>query len=174
MMRTFSLSLISLFLLGLLSRCATPGSAAPDTAPDSVTFYGAQTTPFSAGAIVPAGHTLHITAGTVAPLLDSAAAPGSSARYGDTYTQAVGALRRIDANLQQHGLSLADVVQLRAFLGPDSTGAPDFQAWFKAYGEFFNNETNPTRPARSTLGVSHLVNPDMLIELEAVAVQKKE
>jgi enamine deaminase RidA (YjgF/YER057c/UK114 family) len=37
----------------------------------------------------------------------------------------------------------------------------------------FGTAANPTKPARSTVGVSALVNPDWLIEIEAFAVFPK-
>jgi enamine deaminase RidA (YjgF/YER057c/UK114 family) len=69
-------------------------------------------------------------------------------------------------------LSLKDVVYLRVYVTPDAAkgGKPDFAGWFKAYGEFFNTKENPVKTARSTVGVAALVNPDWLIEIEAVAV----
>jgi enamine deaminase RidA (YjgF/YER057c/UK114 family) len=93
-------------------------------------------------------------------------------RYGDTYAQGVSCLKRIAEVLSTQGLSLKDVVYLRVYGTPDSDkgGKPDFAGWFKAYGEFFNTKENPVKTARSTVGVAALVNPDWLIEIEAVAV----
>jgi enamine deaminase RidA (YjgF/YER057c/UK114 family) len=46
----------------------------------------------------------------------------------------------------------------------------DYKGWFEAYAQFFGTKENPIKPARSTVGVASLVNPDWLIEIEAVAV----
>ena len=67
---------------------------------------------------------------------------------------------------------MKDVVYLRAYLVPDKEkGAViDMDGWSKAYGEVFGTATNPTKPARSTVGVAALVAPEWLIEIEAFAV----
>lgn len=93
-------------------------------------------------------------------------------RFGDTYAQSVSALKNIARVLVEQGLSMKDVVYLRVYVVADAEkdGKPDFAGWFKAYGEFFNNEKNPMKTARSTVGVSALVSPDWLIEIEAFAV----
>ena len=53
--------------------------------------------------------------------------------------------------MAEKGLSLKDVVAMKVYVAPDpkNEGKPDFQAWFKAYGEFFNNENNPNKVALS-------------------------
>ena len=81
-------------------------------------------------------------------------------------------LDNIEAQLAKQGLRLNDVVYLRAYLVGDPAlgGKLDMQGWSAAYGERFGTPANPTKPARSTVGVSALVNPDWLIEIEAFAV----
>jgi len=107
----------------------------------------------------------------VGPVLDTAAQLGDPKRYGDTYTQSIGALKRIEESLKEAGLAMKDVIKLNVYIAPDPAkdNQIDFDAWFKAYGEFFNNEENPNKVARSTLGVASLVRPGMLVEVEAVA-----
>ncbi len=70
---------------------------------------------------------------------------------------------------------MKDVVYLRAYLVPDPTKGNriDMEGWSAAYGEVFGTAANPTKPARSTVGVSALVNSDWLIEIEAFAVFPK-
>ena len=99
-------------------------------------------------------------------------APGARERYGDTRTQAVGVLKSIQSQLAQHDASLKDVVYLRAYLvaDPAKEHTIDVAGWNAAYGEMFNTAANRTKTARSTVGVSALVNPDWLIEIEAFAV----
>lgn len=151
---------------------AAPATAQQATAPDSVVYYGL--TPRSAiagGVVIPAGRAMVWTSGTVPPVFNERADSGTRERYGDTKIQASGVLSRIQEQLEAQGLSLRDVVYLRAYLVPDpQTGGIDTQGWNEAYSEFFGTEANPTRPARSTVGVSALVNPDWLIEVEAFAV----
>lgn len=158
--------------------CLTPGllaaqeeSTATQT-PEDVAFYGNPSSPISSGVVLPAGRAMLWTSGTVPAALNRDAPAGSRERYGDTKTQARSALERLRDQLREHGLSLRDVVYLRVYLVPDPAkdGKIDTQGWNEAYGEVFGTDANPTKPARSTVGVSALVVPDWLIEIEAVAV----
>ena len=80
-------------------------------------------------------------------------------------------LKAIETQLAGQGLTMADVVYLRAYLVADpAKGAIDTDGWNAAYREVFGTAANPTKPARSTVGVSALVNPLWLIEIEAFAV----
>jgi len=163
--------LFAVFVVALALH-ATRIHAQQASPPDSVHFYGL--TPGSAiagGVVIPANRAYLWTSGTVPPVFNERAEAGTRERFGDTKIQAAGTLRRIAEQLQEQGLSMRDVVYLRAYLVPDpQTGQIDTRGWNEAYGEFFGTPTNPTRPARSTVGVAALVNPDWLIEIEAVAV----
>ncbi len=136
-----------------------------------MTFSGPATSPISAAVAVPAGRALFLTSGTVPPVLDESIPAGSTARFGDTKTQGIGVLRAIEARLQEAGLGLKDVIYLRVYVAADKSkeGKFDYLGWFEAYGQFFGTKENPVKPARSTVGVAGLVNPDWLIEIEAVA-----
>jgi enamine deaminase RidA (YjgF/YER057c/UK114 family) len=70
---------------------------------------------------------------------------------------------------------MKDVVYLRAYLVPDPAKQSkiDLIGWNAAYGEVFATAANPTKTARSTVGVTALVNADFLIEIEAFAVWPK-
>ncbi|HEX9563714.1 MAG TPA: RidA family protein [Gemmatimonadaceae bacterium] len=146
-------------------------SFAQGGAPTSVVFTGGRGT-ISNTVAIPANAAIVWTSGTVPGVADANAPAGSRARFGDTKTQAVSVLTAIEARLKEHGLGLKDVVYLRAYLVPDKEkgGTIDTQGWNDAYGQFFSNATNPTKPARSTVGVVALVNPNWLVEVEAFAV----
>ncbi|MFI2856040.1 RidA family protein [Paenibacillus sp. JSM ZJ436] len=137
-------------------------------------FYGSPSSSISSGVIVPQGYSTLYTSGTVPPLLNK---EGKTVyeRYGDTKTQGIGVLKAIEKQLQEQGLGMKDVVYLRVYITPDAAkdDAFDYKGWFDAYAEFFNTESNPVKPARSTVGVASLVSPDWLIEIEAVAVYPK-
>lgn len=139
--------------------------------PTSVVFHGDAARPISSGVGVPAGRAYFWTSGTGAPVIKKDAST-TYERYGDTYVQSVATLKNLAAVLAKEGLTMKDVIFLRVYVAPDAmkNGKPDFPAWFKAYGEVFNTKENPVKPSRSTLGVASLVNPDWLIEIEAVAV----
>ena len=140
--------------------------------PEDVKFSGPASSPISSTVAVPAGRAWFLTSGTVPPVADEAAAAGSPTRFGDTKTQGIGALKQIEARLKEAGLSMKDVVFLRVYLAADKAkeGKFDYPGWFEAYAQFFGTAENPVKPARSTVGVASLVNPDWLIEIEAVAV----
>ncbi len=127
------------------------------------------------GVEIPEGASFFFSSGLVAPVLDESAQANTRERYGDTYTQSVGILNRIKELLTEAELSMSDVVYLRVYLVPDKVNNDevDWSGWFKAYGEFFDNAENPTKVARTTIAIHSLANPDLLIEIEAVAVYPK-
>lgn len=139
--------------------------------PSRVTFTGSRGN-ISNTVAIPANAAVVWTSGTVPSVADTSAPAGSRARYGDTRTQAISVLKTIEARLKEHGLGMKDVVYLRAYLVPDKEkgNVIDTAGWNEAYGQFFNNATNPVKTARSTVGVLALVNPEWLVEVEAFAV----
>jgi len=145
------------------------------TPPEKVEFTGGRGN-ISTSVAIPANAAYVWTSGTVPSVADTSAAAGTRARYGDTKTQAISVLRNIENVLKQRGLTMKDVVYLRAYLVPDKEkgGTIDTQGWNEAYGQFFNNAENPVKTARSTVGVAALVNADWLVEVEAFAVYPKK
>jgi enamine deaminase RidA (YjgF/YER057c/UK114 family) len=81
---------------------------------------------------------------------------------GDVYAQTVQSLRNIESALTRLGLSLDHVVRTRLYL----TDISRWEEAGRAHAEFFGQ----IHPATSLLGVSSLVDPEMLVEVEAVAV----
>ena len=152
---------------------ASPGAGAQQSAaPGAVKFVGSSTSPISASVLIPANRPSMWISGTTPPVLKADAPAGSRERYGDTETQATGVLKNIEAQLAAQGLSMKDVVYMRAFLVPDPAkeNKIDVAGWNAAYTKVFGTTANPNKTARSTVGVAQLVNPDFFIELEAFAV----
>jgi enamine deaminase RidA (YjgF/YER057c/UK114 family) len=145
---------------------------AAQQAPAAVRFVGTAASPISASVIIPANRAAMWISGTTPPILKADAPAGSRDRYGDTETQATGVLKNIEAQLAAQGLSMRDVVYVRAFLVPDPAkeNKIDVAGWNAAYTKVFGTTATPTKTARSTVGVVQLVNPDFFIELEAFAV----
>ena len=81
---------------------------------------------------------------------------------GNVYAQARQAIRNIEKALAQAGASLKDVVRTRVYL----TDISRLQEAARAHGEAFGE----IRPASSMLAVSALAEPEMLVEIEAIAV----
>lgn len=134
---------------------------------------GAAQSPILSSIEVPAGSRLVYVSGTVPDPVDPAAPAGSAQRFGDTAAQTRSVLRKIEAELAQHGLSLGDVVMMRVFLvAPPGQARMDFAGMMTAYREFFGTVAQPNRPARSTMQVSGLVNPGWLVEIEVTAAAR--
>lgn len=86
---------------------------------------------------------------------------GSIVGVGDAYAQTVQAISNIARALEAVGATLEDVVRTRIYL----TSMSRWKDVGRAHGEAFGQ----IRPATSMIEVSALVDPDMIVEIEADA-----
>ncbi len=100
----------------------------------------------------------HIAVSGTAPVGDD----GQVVGVGDAYTQTKRCIEIIEKALGEAGGSLADVVRTRMFV----TDISQWEAIGRAHGEAFGD----IRPASAMVEVSRLIDPAMLVEIEADAI----
>lgn len=92
----------------------------------------------------------------------TSATPEGLVGKGDPYAQAVQTLKTIVSALEKAGAKPEHVVRTRMYL----TRMSDWEAVGKAHGEVFGS----VRPATAIVEVSKLIDPEMLVEIEADAI----
>ena len=105
---------------------------------------------------VQVGDTVHVSGTTGTDPSGKVLAPG------DMYAQTKQTIRNIENALKRLGLGLEHVVRTRIYV----TQIDRWEEVAKAHVEFFGE----VHPATSMVEVSRLIDPEMLVEIEAEAV----
>lgn len=88
---------------------------------------------------------------------------GAIIAVGDPYGQTIQILKNIESALGQAGAKMTDIVRTRIFV---TNIIAQWQEIGRAHGEVFGN----IRPATSMVEVKSLIQPEMLLEIEADAI----
>ena len=100
----------------------------------------------------------HVAVSGTAPVGDD----GEVVGIGDAYAQTKRCIEIIEAALGEAGATLGDVVRTRMFV----TDISQWEAIGRAHGESFGD----ILPATAMVEVSQLIDPNMLVEIEADAI----
>ena len=123
--------------------------------------FGAPLGLYSHGMVAPGGEIV-VVAGQVG------VGGGGAVAGGDVGTQTKQALENVRAVVEAAGCTMADVVRLQTFL----THAEDIASFMSARAEVFPRYfPNGAYPPNTLLIVSRLVRPELLVEIEAMAVK---
>ena len=109
------------------------------------------------------GYSRAVKIGNVIEVSGTAAVDGGQV-FGNenVYEQTKFILEKIKRTLESIGSGMNDVIRTRIYV----TDISRWEEVGKAHGEFFNN----IKPATSMVEVKSLIDPDMLVEIEATAV----
>lgn len=128
--------------------------------------------PMSSAVQVPASATTYYLSGQVPAAVNPSAPRESREAFGDTETQTISVLERIEATLKPLGLGMKDVVKMQVFLvaDPQKNNKMDFRGFMAGYAKFFG-KSQPNLPARSVMEVARLANDGWLVEIEVIAAK---
>ncbi|GAB2872651.1 RidA family protein [Hymenobacter ruber] len=108
------------------------------------------------------GYSRAVRVGNVVEVAGTTAQDGDAVTGSDAYSQTKRVLEKIGAALNAAGASFDDVVRTRMFV----TDISQWEEVGRAHGEVFAT----IRPAASMLEVKALIDPRLLVEIEATAI----
>ena len=108
------------------------------------------------------GYSRAVRVDNVVEVAGTTAQDGTVVTGTDAYTQTKRILEKIEAALATAGAALSDVVRTRIYV----TDIAQWESVGRAHGEVFGS----IRPASTMVQVSALIEPRLLVELEATAI----
>ncbi|WP_324670899.1 RidA family protein [Hymenobacter sp. GOD-10R] len=108
------------------------------------------------------GYSRAVRVGSVVEVAGTTAQDGDIIAGADAYAQTQRVLEKIGAALQEAGASFEHVVRTRIYV----TDITQWEAVGRAHGEVFG----AIRPASSMIEVKALIDPRLLVEIEATAI----
>jgi len=112
------------------------------------------------------GYSRAVKVGNIIEVSGTAAVDtGKVVGKGDAYGQTKFILDRINNTLESLGSGIKDVVRTRIYV----TDISKWEEIGKAHGEFFKD----VKPATAMVEVKSLIDPDMIVEIEATAIIEK-
>jgi enamine deaminase RidA (YjgF/YER057c/UK114 family) len=108
------------------------------------------------------GYSRAVRVGQVVEVAGTTAQDGDIISGDDEYAQTKRILEKISAALHEAGATLAHVVRTRIFV----TDITKWEAVGRAHGEVFGS----IRPVTSMVQVAALIDPRLLVEIEATAI----
>lgn len=109
------------------------------------------------------GYSRAVRIGNVVEVAGTTATDGDQViGIGDAYEQTRYILQKIERALQEAGAKMEDVIRTRMYV----TDISQWEAVGRAHGEFFRE----IKPASTMVEVKALINPELLVEIEATAI----
>ena len=108
------------------------------------------------------GYSRAVRVGNVVEVAGTTAQDGDAVTGADAYTQTKRVLEKIGEDLTAAGATLKDVVRTRMFV----TDISQWEAVGQAHGEVFGD----IRPVTTMVEVKALIDPRLLVEIEATAI----
>ena len=155
----------TLLLLSLLTSSLASAEVTRHALPNNSTF------PIARAVEVTPDTTLIFHSGMIPSAANPDAEQGSAEYYGDTETQALSVLKRLEESYKDLGVGFEDVVKMQVCLvgDPNKGGEMDFAGFMSAYTKYFGTEEQANLPARSAFQIAGLAGgPYMLVEVETV------
>lgn len=93
---------------------------------------------------------------------------------GDMEAQGTAILDGFRAKLEARGWSMENVVRVNVYGVAGEDGVLDFEGFNTAFAKFFSREDGGWYPARTFVEVAALFRPELLVEVEILAVKIKD